>query len=47
MDPARRADDLLRWAELVILEENEAMIAVSPHAAELLRMMAAQVNAAR
>jgi len=47
VDPARRADDLLRWAELVILEENEAMIAVSPHAAELLRMMAAQVNAAR
>jgi hypothetical protein len=47
VDPARRAEDLLRWAELVILEENEAMIAASPHAAELARMMAAQVNAAR
>jgi hypothetical protein len=47
MDAARRTDDLLRWADLVILEENEATIPSSPHGNALLRLMAARVSAAR
>jgi hypothetical protein len=47
LDAARRDEDLLRWADLVILEENETAIAGSPQGNALLRMMAARVSAAR
>ncbi|MBV8591121.1 MAG: hypothetical protein JO212_13890 [Acetobacteraceae bacterium] len=46
-DPARRSQDILRDADLVILEENESVLPQSGHAEKLMQLMAGQVTAAK